>query len=163
MAILDANEAMFSQWEPKLPNRFIVYIDGIPAYTIKGSTAINFDDGEIILDHINTYRKIRSGKRIWGDVTFTLWDPIAPSGAMAVMEWARLGYESVTGRAGYSDMYCKDITFNGLGPGDEIVSEWVIKGAFIKSADFGEFDWSSYQEAINIKLTCGMDYCIGNF
>ena len=115
MPVLDANEIMFTQYEPKVPNRFIMYIDGIPSYIVKGVSAVNFDDGEIILDHINTYRKIRSGKRLWGDMTFTLFDPIAPSGAQAVMEWARLAYESVTGRAGYSDFYKKDITFNGLG------------------------------------------------
>lgn len=163
MPILDANAAMFTQFEPKLPNRFIMYIDGIPSFTVKGASAITFDDSEIILDHINTYRKIRSGKRIWGDVTFTLWDPIAPSGAQAVMEWARLGYEAVTARSGYSDFYAKDLTFNVLGPVDDVVSEWIIKGAFIKSANFGDFDWSTYTEAINIKLTCGMNYCILNY
>lgn len=163
MAVLDSNEIFFTQYEPKLPNRFIVYIDGIPAYTIKGHTAINFEDGEIILDHINTYRKIRSGKRIWGDITFTLFDPISPSGAQAVLEWARLGYESITGRAGYSDFYKKDITINGLGPVGDVVSEWIIKGAFIKSGNFDDFDWSNYTEAVNITLTVGMDYCIGNF
>ncbi len=40
----------------------------------------------------------------------------------SVMEWARLAYESVTGRAGYSDFYKKDITFNGLGPVGDVLS-----------------------------------------
>jgi hypothetical protein len=163
MAILDANEIMFTAYEPKTPNRFIMYIDGIPSYTIKGVSAVSFDDGEIILDHINTYRKIRSGKRIWGDVTFTLFDPIAPSGAQAVMEWARLAYESVTGRAGYSDFYKKDLTFNVIGPPGDIVGEWIIKGAFIKNANFDDYDWSSYTEAVNLTMTCGMDYMVLNF
>ena len=66
-------------------------------------------DEEVKLDHINTYRKIR-GKREWGNMDMTLYDPITPSGAQAVMDWARLSYESVTGRAGYSDFYKKDLT-----------------------------------------------------
>jgi hypothetical protein len=163
MPILDSNEIMFRQFEPKLPNRFVMYIDGIPSYTIKGASAITFDDGEIQLDHINTYRKIRSGKRIWGDITYTLWDPIAPSGTQAVIEWARLGYESVTGRAGYSDFYKRDLTFNILGGPGDVVAEWIIKGAFIKSGNFGDYSWSSYTEAVNITMTIGMDYCIANF
>jgi hypothetical protein len=140
-----------------------MYIDGIPSYIVKGVSAVNFDDGEIILDHINTYRKIRSGKRLWQDMTFTLFDPIAPSGAQAVMEWARLAYESVTGRAGYSDFYKKDLTFNVLGPVGDLVSEWIVKGAFIKTANFDDYDWSSYTEAINLTMTIGMDYCILNY
>ena len=35
MAILETNETMFTAFEPKLQNRFIMYIDGIPSYLIK--------------------------------------------------------------------------------------------------------------------------------
>ena len=59
--------------------------------------------------------------------TMTLYDPITPSGAQAVMEWIRLHHESVTGRDGYSDFYKKDLTINVLGPVGDIVSEWIIK------------------------------------
>lgn len=163
MAILDANELLLQQYEPKVPNRFILYVDGIPSYIIKGVSGITFEDGEMVLDYINSYRKLRSGKRIWGDMSFTLYDPIAPSGAQAVMEWARLGYETITGRAGYSDFYCKDLTFNVLGPPGDVISEWIVKGAFIKDADFGDYDWSDYTNAVNIKLTIGMSSAILNF
>ena len=95
-------------------------------------------------------------------MTLNLYDPITPSGAQAVMEWARLGYESVTGRAGYSDFYKKDVTLNALGPVGDIIGEWIIKGAFVKSSNFGQYDWSA-QEAINITLTLSMDYCVLNF
>jgi hypothetical protein len=71
-----------------------------------------------------------------------LFDPITPSGAQSVMEWVRLHHESVTGRDGYSDFYKKDVTINVLGPVGDIVSEWVIKGAFItKAAKFGDYSW----------------------
>jgi hypothetical protein len=163
MAVLDANEIMFTQYEPKTPNRFILYVDGIPAYIIKGVSAVTFDDGEIVLDHINTYRKIRSGKRIWGDMTLTLFDPIAPSGAQAVMEWVRLHHESVTGRDGYSDFYKKDLTFDVLGPVGDIVSEWIIKGALITEANFGDYNWDTVDTAVNITMTVQPDYCVLNF
>ena len=31
MPVLDANEIMFTAFEPKVPNRFIMYIVGIPS------------------------------------------------------------------------------------------------------------------------------------
>ena len=35
MAILNTNEMMFTAFEPKLQNRFVMYIDGIPAFIVK--------------------------------------------------------------------------------------------------------------------------------
>ena len=162
MAILSPNEIFFTAFEPKVKNRFIMYVDGIPAYIIKKVGAVEVEMGEIKLNHINVYRKIK-GKAEWKDIQLTLFDPITPAGAQAVMEWVRLHHESVTGRDGYSDFYKKDVTINALGPVGDIVSEWVIKGAFIKTANFGDFSWDDDAAAQEITVTLGMDYCILNF
>ena len=162
MAVLSPNEIFFTAFEPKVANRFIMYVDGIPSYTIKQIAAVSVDMGEIVLNHINVYRKIK-GKAKWGDMQMTLFDPITPSGAQAVMEWVRLHHESVTGRDGYSDFYKKDVTINVLGPVGDIVSEWIIKGAYIKSANFGEYNWDTEAAAVNIQVTLAMDYCILNY
>jgi hypothetical protein len=162
MAILTADEIFFTAFEPKVQNRFIMYVDGIPAYIIKGVNGLGFEQGEIVLNHINVYRKVK-GKLRWNDVTLTLFDPITPSGAQAVMEWVRLHHESVTGRDGYSDFYKKDVTIDIVGPVGDIVSEWVLKGAFVKTADFGELNFDNDSTAQNISLTLGMDYVILNF
>ena len=161
MPVLDPNEIMFTAFEPKVTNRFIMYIDGIPSYMIKSAASPSFTDGVIKLDHINSYRKIR-GKREWQNMTLSLYDPITPSGAQAVLEWARLGFESVTGRAGYSDFYKKDVTLNMLGPVGDIVGEWIVKGAFVQSSNFGQYNWST-DEAISVELVLAMDYCVLNF
>lgn len=161
MAVLDANEIMFRSFEPHVKNRFIMYFQDIPSFMVKGVTTPNFEDGSVKLDHINSYRKIR-GKREWGTIDMTLYNPITPSAAQAVMEWARLGYESVTGRAGYSDFYKQDVVINGLGPVGDIVSEWILKGAFIKTANFGEYDWSD-PEVVELKVTLEMDYAVLNY
>jgi hypothetical protein len=161
MAVLDPNEIMFRAFEPKVQNRFVMYMDGIPSFLVKNVKAPTFTDNVVKLDHINSYRKIR-GKREWSDMTMTLYDPITPSGAQAVMEWARLSYESVTGRAGYSDFYKKDLTLNILGPVGDIVGEWIIKGAFLQTGDFGQFDWSS-DAVVDLNITVAMDYCILNY
>jgi hypothetical protein len=162
MAILSSNEIFYTAFEPKVQNRFIMYVDGIPAYIIKGVSGLGFEQGEIILNHINTYRKVK-GKLRWNDLSLTLFDPITPSGAQAVMEWVRLHHESVTGRDGYSDFYKKDVVIDIVGPVGDIVSEWVIKGAFIKNANFGDLNFDNDTAAQNITMTLGMDYCVLNF
>ena len=162
MAVLDPNEIFFTAFEPKQANRFIMYIDGFPAYTIKGVGAVTLSQGTVALNHINVQRFVK-GKSTWGPIQFTLFDPITPSGAQAVMEWVRLHHESVTGRDGYSDFYKKDLTFNVLGPVGDVVSEWIIKGAFIKDAAFGDMNWDDDTTVMNISLTIGMDYCVLNF
>ena len=137
-------------------------MDGIPSFVIKGLSAISVTQGEVILNHINVLRKVK-GKTVWNDITMTLFDPITPSGAQAVMEWVRLHHESVTGRDGYSDFYKKDLTLNVLGPVGDIVSEWVIKGALITEATFGDYSWDTENEAKEISLTVQPDYCVLNF
>jgi hypothetical protein len=139
-----------------------MYVNGIPSYIIKAVSGMGFAQDEIILNHINIYRKIK-GKLKWNDLSLTLFDPITPSGAQAVMEWVRLHHESVTGRDGYSDFYKKDVKIEILGPVGDIVSEWIIKGAFIKSAEFGEYNWDNEAAAQNLTLSLGMDYCILNY
>ena len=114
------------------------------------------------MNHINVYRKIK-GKLKWNDVELTLHDPITPSGAQAAMEWVRLHHESVTGRNGYSDFYKKDVTLNVLGPVGDIISEWILKGAFIKTANFGEYSWDEDGTPQELTVNLGMDYCVLNF
>ena len=162
MAILNANEIFFTAFEPKQANRFILYMDGVPSYIVKGVNAVTVTQGEVVLNHINVYRKVK-GKTTWGDIQMTLFDPVTPSGAQSVMEWVRLHHESVTGRDGYSDFYKKDLVLDVLGPVGDVVSEWIIKGAFIKEANFGDYNWDTENQAVNITMTVGMDYCVLNF
>ena len=161
MAILETNQMMFTAFEPKLQNRFLMEIEGIPAYLIKTINRPTISFGEVVLDHINVKRKIK-GKANWDNITCDLYDPVTPSGAQAVMEWVRLSHESVTGRDGYSDFYKKDIRFNALGPVGDVVEEWICKGAYCKSANFGEMDWASDQPTM-ISLSIRMDYAILNY
>jgi len=148
-------------WEPKYTNRFIMYIGDIPTYIIKAAARPSLTNGEIVLDHINVERKLK-GKTRWQDVSITLYDPIVPSGAQAVMEWVRLHHESLTGRDGYSTQYKKDIRFNSLSPTGEIIEEWLLKGAFIADSNFGQMDWST-EESVQIELTLKYDYAVLEF
>ena len=162
MAILNPNEIFFTAFEPKQSNRFILYMDGVPSYLVKGVSAVSLTQTAVALNHINVQRYVK-GKTIWNTITFTLYESITPSGAQAVMEWVRLHHESVTGRDGYSDFYKKDITFNVLGPVGDIVSEWIVKGAVITSANFGDYNWDDDGTPVNITVEVQPDYCILNY
>ena len=159
--ILDPTEIMFTPFEPKLQNRFIMYVEGVPAYLIKKVSRPTITFEEVVMDHINIQRYVK-GKGTWGDLAIEMYDPVVPSAAQAVMEWVRLSHESVTGRDGYSDFYKKDVHIHTLGPVGDIVEEWILKGAMVASVNFGDADWGS-DTPMNIALTVAMDYCILNF
>ena len=159
--LIDANNIMFTPYEPKVKNRFIMQIDGVPAYLINKVARPKITFEEIKLHHMNVKRYVK-GTGEWGALDITLYDPIVPSAAQSVMEWVRLSHESVTGRDGYSDFYKKDVTINVLGPVGDIVEEWTLKGAFILSADFGGLDFGS-NEPVDIALSLRYDYAILQF
>ena len=161
MAVLDPNEIFFTPFEPKQQNRFVLYVDGFPAYLIKGLGAITVSQNPVALNHINVQRYVK-GKTTWGSIALTLYDAITPSGAQSIMEWVRLHHESVTGRDGYSDFYKKDLTVNILGPVGDVVSEWIIKGALIQEASFGDYSYEN-DGVVEISMTVQPDYCVLNF
>ena len=159
--ILNQDEIFFTPFEPKTKNRFIMYIEDIPSYFVKTMNRPQITFDEVELNHINVKRFIK-GKGVWDALEVTLYDPIVPSAAQQVMEWVRLGHESVTGRDGYSDFYKKNITFNLLGPVGDVVEEWELKGAYIQSATFGDLAFDS-SDPVEITLTLRYDYAILKF
>ena len=161
MAILDPNEIFFTAFEPKQTNRFILYIDGIPSYMVKGMSAVNLAQTAVPLNHINVQRFVK-GKTTWSTIDLTLFDPITPSGAQAVMEWVRLHHESATGRDGYSSFYKKEISLRQLSPLGEVIEEWILHGTYIQSAKFGDLDWAT-EDPVEISLTLRFDWAFLNF
>ena len=159
--LLEAQDIMFTPFEPKLKNRFVMQIDGIPAYMIKTANRPQITFDEVTLEHLNVTRWVK-GKGRWQTMQCTLYDPIVPSASQAVMEWIRLGHESVTGRDGYSDFYKKDVTINVLGPVGDKVEEWTLKGTWITNANFNDLDWTSNDPA-EVTLTLRYDYAILQF
>ena len=157
--LIDPTEMMFTAFEPKVKNRYVFYVDGIPSYLIRKAARPKIVNGDVTIKHINNQRHIK-GRSNWETISLELYDPIVPSGAQAVMEWVRLHHESVTGRNGYADFYKKDCTINILGPVGDKVEEWTLKGAFITDADFGEITWEDDGTPMVVALTLRFDYAI---
>jgi hypothetical protein len=153
-------DAAFS-WEPKRQNQFIMELNGIPAYLIKTSDKPSIANGEITLDHIHLKRYVK-GKSEWSTIGITLYDPIVPSAAQAVMDWVRDHHESATGRDGYSSFYKKEVRLHQLSPLGEVVEEWILKGTFITDAKFGQYDWAA-DDVQSLDLTLRYDWAFLNF
>ena len=159
--LVTEQELFFTAFEPKTANRFILYVDGIPSYVVKGVSRPTLTQDAKQIDHINLRRFVK-GKSVWGTISMTLYDPIVPSGAQAIMEWVRLHHESVTGRDGYLEFYKKDLTLNILGPVGDKVEEWIIKGAQITEVSFGDMDWAT-DDPVEFSVTLQPDYCVLNY
>ena len=159
--LLEPQDIMFTPFEPKLKNRFIMLIDGIPAYLIKTAARPQITFEEVELHHMNVKRYVK-GKAAWQTLQVTLYDPIVPSAASAVIEWLRTHHESSTGRDGYQDFYKKNVNFKVLGPVGDIVEKWTLYGTYIQDATFGDLDFAS-SDPVEITLTMRYDYAILEF
>jgi hypothetical protein len=157
--LLTNNEIFFTMYEPKTQNRFIMYIDGIPAFLIRKTDRPKWSSEKMTLDHINVQRYYK-GKTKWEEITIEMYDAIVPSAAQSVFEWFRLSHESVTGRDGYMDFYKKDVIINVVGPVGDKVEEWKLVGAFPISFDGGTLDWTNGGDALLATCTLSVDYAI---
>jgi len=108
--LLEANELFYTPYEPKLKNRYIMEIGGIPAFTIKTAQRPQITFDEVVLEHMNITKYVK-GKGRWQTLQITMYDPIVPSAASAVIEWIRLHHESATGRDGIKIFTRKTLLF----------------------------------------------------
>ncbi len=162
MAVLEADEIFYTEFEPKMSNRFVFRVEGIPTFLIRQADRPSFSFGEVELPHINITRKVK-GKVNHDTVSLTLYDPISPTGSQIVMEWIRQHHESVTGRDGYADLYKKDVTYNSLDPVGAEIEQWTLKGAFVTDVDFSGGDWSDGDSVKTIDLTLAYSYPVQEY
>ena len=154
------NQLLADTFEPKRQNRWYFKFtdDTFSSFTAKTFARPTFTQEAVTIDYVNAKRYL-AGKFEWGTIALTLQDPIAPSAAQKVMEWARLGHETISGRDGYAAFYKKDFSLHLIDPVGVTVEQWDIKGAFITDADFGGLDYTS-GEPIEISITVRPDECI---
>lgn len=155
---LAVTDMLPNKFEPKRKFRWIFQIEGVDAFLMKTAARPSYETETVTVDYINTKRYL-AGKTQFGELSVTLYDPIAPSGAQQVMEWIRLHYESVSGRSGYADFYKRDIQLKLLDPVGTVVELWDLKGCWITRAEFGELDYAS-GEAMEVRLTLRFDNAV---
>jgi hypothetical protein len=158
---LDVTEMLPNRFQPLTKRQFVLAIEGIDSFLLKTAARPSYTTEEVELNWINSTRYI-AGKTKFGTMAITLIDAIAPSGAQQVMEWIRLHFESVSGRAGYADFYKRDIQIKMLDPIGTVIQLWDVKGAFITEANFGELDYGS-SDVAEIALTLRFDNAVQQY
>ena len=77
--LVEPHELMFNKFEPKVKNRFIMYVDGIPAYLIRKMNRPAINNNEVVLKHMNVERYIK-GRSQWEAISgIELYDPVVNS------------------------------------------------------------------------------------
>jgi len=155
---LSVAEMLPNKFEPKRQFRWVFAIEGIDAFLMKSAARPTISTESVTLPFINHTRYL-AGRTTFGDMSVTLYDPIAPSGAQQVMEWIRTHFESVSGRAGYADFYKRDCQIKMLDPIGTVVELWDVKGAFITNAEYGSLSYDT-NDAAEISMTLRFDNCV---
>lgn len=156
--VLDVSSLLPNRFEPKRKNRWVLQIEGVDAFLLKTASRPTITTEEVEMPFVNSVRYLAAKTR-FNTINVTLNDAIAPSGAQQVMEWIRLCMETVSGRAGYADFYKRDVQLKMVDPVGTVVELWDIKGAFIRSANFGELSYDDHA-AMEIQLEIRFDNCV---
>ena len=148
-------------YEPKRKNRFLFRFPsdlGIQEWYVESSSRPSITQGATEIQFMNTSTYVL-GRYTWDEMQINFRDPIGPSASQAIMEWVRLGSESVTGRQGYAAGYKRDIELEMLDPPGNVVEKWVIVGAFLTNVKFDDLSYST-DDIATITATLRPDYCI---
>ena len=155
---LDVASMLPRKFEPKYDNRWVFALEGIDSYLVKTANRPNITIGSAPIEYMNSQRFV-STRATFGDLSVTLHDPIAPSGAQQVMEWIRTHHETVSGRAGYSDFYKRDAQLKLVDPIGTVIELWDYKGCILLSADFGQLKYGE-PGILEISLSIKFDNCV---
>ncbi len=148
-------------YEPLKKNRWVFRFPadlGIQEWTLESASRPSINQNPVEIQFLNTSTWVL-GRYTWEDISLTFRDPIGPSTSQAIMEWVRLGSESVTGRQGYAAGYKRDVELEMLDPTGAVVQKWILKNAFLTTVNFGELSYSDDSLA-TISATLKMDYAI---
>lgn len=143
MSELLAKKELFCEPEAKARNRFICEFTDSTGLFIQKFVVCSIDRPKFEIETAPDRSRIYK----WLPINVELYDPIIPSSAQAV--WSHLK------RNEYFSIVVKI-----LGPVGDIVEEWKIVDATIKSVDFGNLDWRSEKNncLVNVKMTVDYEY-----
>lgn len=126
--------------EPKRKNRWLMTFPadlGIQQYWLASASRPSIIQNEVEIHFLNTSDWVL-GRFTWEPINVTFKDPIGPSASQAIMEWIRLGSESITGRAGYASGYKRPIELEMLDPTGVVVEKWLLVDTMLTNVNFGD-------------------------
>jgi len=178
----------FTYFEPKLKNRFVLYLDVqgiyIPTYLVKSATKPGFSYDNIELQYINTKTNFK-GKMTWDPIEIILYDPVAAhrfspralnnpfvdplsssedvknDSSVLVYEWIMSSHSNyLKGKEYALETYKKTLILETLMPRTNVQSErWEIHGAYVSAVKWGDLDMSD-DSLSTVSVTITYDYAL---
>ncbi len=148
------------QYEPKRVNRFVLEFPtelNIESYQVQKTTRPKVKINPVKIEYLNTASYV-AGKYEWEPMTISFIDSIGPSTSGKLMQYARLMFESYTGRMGYAAGYMKDLVLKALDPQGVEVEKWILYEVLVVNLEFGENDHAN-DELQTITMTIQPRYC----
>lgn len=140
--------------EPKRKNRFLFRFPsqlGIQEYWLSSGSRPSLVQNVVTIPFLNTETYVL-GRFNWETITIVFNDGTGPSASQAIMEWVRLGSESVTGRQGYAAGYMKPVELDILDPTGVTIEKWFLPESFLSNVQFGDLSMSD-DELLQITAT----------
>ena len=136
--LLDPTEIMFTNFEPKMSNRFIMYIEGIPAYLIKTSARPEIQNGKVTIDHINVRRLLIALKKfIASSSRYLIFENNTAATRNRFLSIVNPYLESVQQRQG---LYAFRVIMDESNNTPDVIDRNILKGEiFIQPAKTAEF------------------------
>jgi len=131
---------MPTPYEPKRKNRWLLRFPsdlGIQEWWLASASRPTITQSDVEIQFLNTSTYVL-GRFVWEAIDVTFRDAIGPSTTQAIMEWVRLGSESITGRQGYAAGYKRDVYLEMLDPTGVVVEKWELQGTMLTSVNFGD-------------------------
>jgi len=131
---------MPTPYEPKRKNRWLLRFPsdlGIQEWWLASASRPTITQSDVEIPFLNTSTYVL-GRFNWETIAVTFRDAIGPSTTQAIMEWVRLGSESITGRQGYAAGYKRDIYLEMLDPTGVVVEKWELQGTMLTTVNFGD-------------------------
>jgi hypothetical protein len=104
-------------FEPKVNDRFVVYMEDIPTYVIKSV--------------IRPIASVKDNSYIYSDLILEMYDPIYPSTSQKIFDYIRANKTEFD-----------EIKLDILGPIGDVVEQWLFKKCKVVSIEYSKLDWS---------------------
>jgi len=158
--------------DPKRNYRWVVYVNDIPAYTLKKVTKPSYAISETehkFLNHSYYY----PGRVTWNTISMTLADPVDVDMAMTVTNIIRtsgyipaMGYPGTGEKNGWLETMSKSKAVNALGNElriesiddmGKMIETWKLINPWIKDVKYGELDYES-DDLTNVEIEIRYDW-----
>jgi hypothetical protein len=125
------------QFEPKMNNRFIVYMETIPTWAIKSV--------------IRPVASIKDDKYIYSELVLEMFDAIEPSTSQKITDLVRAKKTSFD-----------EIILDILGPIGDVVEKWRFINSKVVSIEYSKLDWKDSNPVL-IKMILTPEQCVHEF